>query len=42
MDEGDIKIEIRRVAYNVEAAARAVEESGLPREFAAMLGEGHG
>lgn len=31
------RTESRRVAYDVEAAARAVEVSGLPEEFAAQL-----
>mgnify|MGYP001569694840 CR=1 FL=1 len=34
------RAEFRRVAYDVEAAARAVEESGLPVEFAAQLRAG--
>jgi len=40
--ENGVEAELRRVAYDVEAAARAVEESGLPREFAAMLREARG
>lgn len=42
IDEKGVEAAIRRVPYDVEAAARAVEESGLPREFAAMLREGRG
>lgn len=38
--EDAVEAEIRRVAYNVEAAAGAVESSGLPREFASMLRQG--
>lgn len=34
------RAELRRVAYDVEAAARAVEDSGLPVEFAAQLRSG--
>lgn len=34
------RVELRRVAYDVEAAARAVEQSGLPIEFAAELRRG--
>ncbi|MCR4395208.1 MAG: metallophosphatase family protein [Candidatus Saccharicenans sp.] len=35
--DGGIKYEIVRVPYEVEAAARAVEQSGLPVEYADML-----
>jgi putative phosphoesterase len=35
-------VEFRRVAYNVEAAARAVEASELPSEFADQLREARG
>lgn len=34
------QIALRRVAYDIEAAARAVEQSGLPTEFAAELRRG--
>ncbi len=34
------RVEIRRVAYDVEATARAVEQAGLPPHFAAMLTNG--
>lgn len=37
-----IRVEFRRVAYNVEAAAQAVEASELPREFADQLREARG
>jgi hypothetical protein len=33
-------IELRRVAYDVAAAARAVRESGLPPHFADLLETG--
>jgi len=39
---GDIAIEFVRVAYDVEKAARAIEKTGMPDEFAAMLREGRG
>ena len=35
-------VEFRRVAYDVEAAARAVEATDLPAEFAAQLREARG
>ena len=35
-------VEFRRVAYDVEAAARAIEASGLPPEFAGQLREARG
>jgi putative phosphoesterase len=35
-------VDFRRVPYDVEAAARAVEASGLPSEFAAQLREARG
>jgi len=35
--DGSFKLEIIRVPYDVEAAARAVEQSGLPVEYADML-----
>jgi diadenosine tetraphosphatase ApaH/serine/threonine PP2A family protein phosphatase len=34
------RAEFRRVTYDVESAARAVEQSGLPGEFAAQLRRG--
>jgi diadenosine tetraphosphatase ApaH/serine/threonine PP2A family protein phosphatase len=34
------RAEFRRVAYDVEAAARAIEHAGLPSEFAAQLRSG--
>lgn len=34
------KVEFRRVAYDVEAAARAMEQAGLPPEFAQQLRSG--
>lgn len=34
---GSIKVEFVRVAYDIEKAARAVEQSPLPNEFAGML-----
>ncbi|MEX0629659.1 MAG: hypothetical protein WEE67_04370 [Chloroflexota bacterium] len=33
----DVRVEFRRVAYDIEAAARAIEASHLPDEFAAQL-----
>lgn len=36
-DAESITVEFERVAYNVDLAARAVEESPLPNEFADML-----
>jgi diadenosine tetraphosphatase ApaH/serine/threonine PP2A family protein phosphatase len=38
----DLDVEFVRVAYDVEAAARAIEASDMPHEFAAMLREGRG
>jgi putative phosphoesterase len=38
----DLRVEFRRVAYDVEAAARAVEASTLPSEFATQLREARG
>jgi diadenosine tetraphosphatase ApaH/serine/threonine PP2A family protein phosphatase len=35
-----IRVEFRRVAYDVELAARAVEVSGLPSAFAEQLRRG--
>jgi len=43
VDEGspvDIEVELNRVDYDVERAARAVERSGLPDAFGEMLREG--
>ena len=37
-----VTAEVRRVAYDVEAAARAIEASDLPSEFAAQLREARG
>jgi putative phosphoesterase len=37
-----ISVEFRRVPYDVEAAARAIEASALPDEFAAQLREARG
>ena len=37
-----IRVEFRRAAYDVEAAARAIEASDLPSEFAAQLREARG
>jgi len=34
------RVQFRRVPYDIEAAARAVEDSGLPMEFAAQLRSG--
>ena len=37
-----VRVDLRRVAYDVEAAARAVETSDLPHEFADLLREARG
>ena len=37
-----IRVDFRRVEYDVEAAARAIEVSDLPHEFAAQLREARG
>lgn len=42
LSAGNVTVEIIEVAYDVEAAARAVEATDLPREFAQMLREGRG
>lgn len=39
-DENSLSVEFVRVEYNVEKAAKAVEESPLPNEFADMLRKG--
>lgn len=39
-DKNDLKVEFIRVEYDVEKAAKAVEESPLPGEFADMLRNG--
>lgn len=39
-DENSLGVEFVRVEYNVEKAAKAVEESPLPNEFADMLRKG--
>jgi diadenosine tetraphosphatase ApaH/serine/threonine PP2A family protein phosphatase len=41
MSDG-IRFDFRRVGYDVEAAARAIEASDLPDEFAAQLREARG
>ena len=38
----DLRVTVVRVAYDVERAARAIEASTLPHEFAAMLRTGTG
>lgn len=40
--QGEVSVEIIEVPYDYEAAARAVEATELPREFAQMLREGRG
>ena len=42
LDTATDALEFRRVVYDVEAAARAVETSGLPPEFAAQLRQARG
>ena len=37
---GSARVELVRLAYDVEAAARAVVGAGLPEEFAAFLRTG--
>lgn len=39
---GRVTVEIIEVPYDCEAAARAIEATGLPSEFASMLREGRG
>jgi putative phosphoesterase len=39
---GKVTVDFRRVAYDIERAARAVEASDLPHEFAAQLREARG
>jgi predicted phosphodiesterase len=41
LDDGSIDVEIIRVEYDVEAAARAVTAAGLPDALADMLRDGH-
>ncbi|ADG81354.1 metallophosphoesterase family protein [Thermincola potens] len=36
----DVAVEIRKVAYDFEATARAIEQSGLPPEFAGLIRRG--
>lgn len=38
----EVRVEVRYVPYNYEAVARAIEEQGLPVEFAEMLRTGKG
>jgi putative phosphoesterase len=40
--DGDLIVEFIRVAYDVELAARAIEASQMPHEYAAMLRTGTG
>jgi hypothetical protein len=40
-DPASIQVEFVRVPYDVEQAARAVEESPLPNAFADMLRKAH-
>lgn len=42
LDTAADSVEFRRVAYDVEAAARAIEATDLPAEFAAQLREARG
>lgn len=42
LDTATAAAEFRRVAYDVEAAAKVVEESDLPREFGPQLREARG
>jgi diadenosine tetraphosphatase ApaH/serine/threonine PP2A family protein phosphatase len=38
----DVKVEIRKVEYNFEATALAIEESDLPNDFAKLIRLGTG
>ncbi|MDT3698427.1 MAG: metallophosphoesterase family protein [Thermincola sp.] len=38
----ELEVEIRKVNYDYEAAAKAIEAAALPAEFAAMLRQGKG
>lgn len=40
-DENSVQVEFVRFAYDVEKAAKAVEDSPLPNEYAAMLRRGY-
>jgi putative phosphoesterase len=42
LDSAADTVEFRRVAYDVEAAAKAIEAAGLPSEFADQLREARG
>ncbi len=42
LTRGNVEVEIIEVPYDCEAAARAIEATDLPREFAQMLREGRG
>jgi len=37
-----LNVEFRRVAYDIERAAQAIEASDMPHEYAQMLREGKG
>ncbi|MCL6635040.1 MAG: metallophosphatase family protein [Peptococcaceae bacterium] len=39
---GEVKVEFRKVQYDYESTARAIEASGLPEEFAGALRTGRG
>ena len=41
-EAGELNVEFVRVPYDVEAAARAIEDTSMPDEFAAMLRAGTG
>jgi hypothetical protein len=38
----NLRVEFRRVPYGIDAAARAIEASDLPDEFATQLREARG
>ena len=40
-DKNSIKVDIIRFDYDIEKAAKAVEESTLPKEYAQMLRKGN-
>jgi hypothetical protein len=41
-DGHDLRVQFIRVPYDIEAAARAIEASEMPSEYARMLREGRG
>ena len=41
-DGDELAVDFRRVAYDVERIAAAIEASDMPREYAQMLRDGRG